>query len=383
MRLKECFASLLLISSSLCLTLVTIEIFAFVYDLSYPAQARPWKEYRLSIPAPNENANYNIPKLVKENAAVEWETSLEFGFIPKDTHGEYINILDGYRKTTGNLFSARNKIFFFGGSTMMCTEVPDNLTLPSYFSRILLKANIFDYEVINVGATSISIRHQYNRLLDTKLKSGDIVVFMDGWNDIMQTLWHQNPNDTMISYNREQIAALGLIARFMLVLYEKFSDQSIFVRRFLNPYKPGHREVTLSDDYLREFFTNYLEAINSSSGWVSSKGGEFFHFLQPSLYTVKNMTNYEKKLLRNRYLNGGGSLSEQSGIRIANRGYELLRKASSLAYQSEINAFDITKAFDNRKSEIFLDSVHVNEHGNEILAKEIFEYIDKYYFQKL
>jgi hypothetical protein len=51
-------------------------------------------------------------------------------------------------------------------------------------------------------------------------------------------------------------------------------------------------------------------------------------------------------------------------------------RASSIELKNlKIKSFDLTKIFDDRKDEVYLDAVHVSDVGNEIIASSIFELI--------
>lgn len=185
---------------------------------------------------------------------------------------------------------------------------------------------------------------------------------MDGGNDIYQTLYAQNPTGNMIQYNREQLESAGTYTKAILFIYDNLGAHSTFVRRFLNPFKSKYRDVTISNSTLEN---DYFDSIIQAHDYAKSKGASFYHFLQPSIYTVAQLTPYESDLLKNEYLN----LKKMPEI--YREGYPRLRKASQKAGKLGVNTFDISSAFDKRQSEIFLDPLHVNEVGNELLATAI------------
>lgn len=359
----------LLVIVSILFALLVVEFSArFFEKISPPIAQQQWREFRLTKPAPYKNAGYDILKIIDESSKVGWKTDPNNGFIPNDFSGDYINTKDGYRRTVGNPISPKSRVWFFGGSTVICYEVPDNFTVPSFFSQLAntgLGGNL-NLEIINVGATTITIHHQLYRLTtSTDVKKGDVVIFMDGVNDIFQTLLFQNPTGNMIQHNREQIELAGAYTKTILYIYDKLSPYSIFVRRFLNPFKPSYLEVSISQDMLNKLEDDYFTSIMRANDYAKSKGASFYHFLQPNIYTVDKLTAYEKDLLKNEQLN------LKMLPKIFQEGYPRLRKASQKAGQLGVNTFDISTAFDKRQSEIFLDPVHVNEVGNELLATEI------------
>lgn len=348
-------------------TLFLAELSARVLEkISPPPIQQQWREFRLSKPVPYKNASYDIAKILDEAHQVGWKTDPNYGYLPNDFSGDYINTKNGYRRTVPNPVSPERRVWFFGGSTVICFEVPDSLTVPSHFSRLANARFGGKLEIINAGATTVTIHHQLYRLrTSTNIRKGDVVIFMDGVNDIVQTLLLQNPTGNMIQHNREQLESAGSYTKTILYVYDNLGSYSTFVRRFLNPFKPKYLDVTISSDLLNTLENNYFASIMQANDYAKSKGASFYHFLQPNVYTVAKLTPYETDLLKNEYLN------LKKFPEIFHDGYPRLRTASQKAGKLGVNTYDISTAFDKRQSEIFLDPVHVNEIGNELLATEI------------
>lgn len=95
----------------------------------------------------------------------------------------------------------------------------------------------------------------------------------------------------------------------------------------------------------------------------------FIHVLQPCLYSIRNPSKYESGLLANGWLYPG-ELHSVFAV-----GYPLSRQQVRKARELGVSSYDVSSAFDHRKSEIFLDFCHVNHVGNEILAERIAELI--------
>jgi lysophospholipase L1-like esterase len=357
----------LLILGSILISLLVVELAVRGLNKVVPPPARSWLEYRSAIPLPYKESPFDVSKLIAEALKLDWVTDKEFGYRPKDFHGEYINIENGYRRTVGNAPNPTKRIWVFGGSTIICVEVADAYTVPSHLSKMANAKFGNHFEVINSGATTISSRHQLYRLKHaTDLKKGDLVVFMDGWNDISQSLYYDNPSGNMIESNREQIAAAGLGSRIILQIYTKLGPYSAFVSRFLNPFKPEYKDIHVSEEALDAFQSDYLEIMKETNEYVKSKGAKYYHFLQPSIYTLKQPSMYEKYLMG---LLAQGYLIPKPLIEISKQAYPRLQSATQMAIELGINAYDITGAFDHKSSEVYLDPVHVNEVGNRILAE--------------
>lgn len=363
-------SNLLLVVLSIVTTVIAVEIIARVLNIVSPPQIKTLKEYRLSKPGPYPNSKYDIRELWRETEQLGWVTDATFGYTPKDFSGQHINIKNGYRRTTGNPPHADHRIWFYGGSTVICLEVPDEYTLPSHFAQLVnsIKGASKSFEIINAGASSITIKHQLNKLRTySDLKKGDIVIFMDGHNDIVQTLIYQNPNGTMIQHNREQIASLGFVSRTMLYVYDKMEPYSAFVSRFLNPFEPAYMQASINEKLLDTLETDYFNAIVQANEFALSKGATFFHFLQPSMFTTSNLAPNEKKILDNAYI------TEKSAAEAYRLGFPRLVRANQKTIDHGIKSFDISGAFKNRQQAIFVDCLHLNEDGNAILAAEIYK----------
>lgn len=353
---------------SMVATLILVEIVSRVLNEVSPPPIKTLKEYRLSKPGPYPNSKYDISELWHEAERLEWATDATFGHTPKDFSGQYINIQNGYRRTTGNPPDADHRIWIYGGSTVICVEVPDEHTLPSQFALLVNSARGNKFEIINAGASTVTIKHQLNKLLAySDLKKGDIVIFMDGINDIVQSLIYGNPNGTMIQHNREQIASLGFISRTMLYVYDRMEPYSAFVGRFLNPFKPPYKQVTISEKLLDALEDDYFKTIVQAHEFTSSKGATFYHFLQPSMFTTSDLSPDEKKILENAYI------TEKSAAEAYRLGFPRLVRAHQKAFGRGINSYDISGVLENRSHAIFVDAGHLNEDGNAILASEIFK----------
>ena len=328
---------------------------------------RTWIELAKSFPPPFKDADYDIDLLTLERMNLGWSAGDDYGYQPKDAKGTYINIENGLRITTGVPAKAQNRVWVFGGSTIICTEVPDLYTIPSQIQKLLNENFLASSQVINLGATSLTTKHQLWRLMNNAkgIKKGDIIVFYDGVNDIIQSLYYKNPTGTMINANREQIDQSAYLQKIIFYLYGKYSKHSAFVRRFLYPFDPEERNVNLSVELVTQLKQSYFENIVEASRYAKKKGATFFHFLQPSLYTVSSLTAWEQQLISN------GWLFPKELKNIYAVGYPALREAVVDLQNRGVVSFDISDALNGRKHEIFFDFVHVNQNGNELIAQAI------------
>lgn len=366
--------NVLLVLFSIAFGLLGIEFLTRVLDQVSPKPARSWRESRLALPLPYKKSPFSVEKLIAEAEQITWKTDRDYGYRPDNFSGELINIENGFRRTINNPSFAERRMWIFGGSTIICLEVPDAYTIPSQLSALVNAQSENQFEVINSGASTITSRHQLFKLKNsTTLKKNDIVVFMDGWNDIAQSLYYNNPMGNMIEKNRQQIETASFSEKLILELYVKYGESSAFIRRFLNPFRPEEKEITITENNLQVFEKDYLETMIHTHEYVKSKGAKYFHFLQPSVSTLKQPTTYEKILIDQL---AQGYLIPKPLIKISHQAYPRLQNASQDARKMGINAFDITDAFDHKTTDVYLDSVHVNEVGNRILAEGIWARVE-------
>ena len=363
LKSKERIINAAVALASIALVMATLEGGTRILDAVSPMPARSWTEYRLRIPPPYQGAAYEVPELIEEAKAVTWRTGPDFGWLPEDRSGRYINIEGGRRKTTGSGAEHPHHIWMFGGSTMMGAEVPDDMTIPSALQRHVDEGN-GGFTVENLGSTTITSMHQLFKLRTmTPVKAGDVVVFYDGVNDVIQSLYYQAPGGTMAAADRRTIDNIPRPVRWV---YSALDGRSSFVHRFLSPISPAAVTMQVTDEEIVALEESYLSTIREADAFTRARGATFLHFLQPNLYTVSRPSPYEQSVLENGWLYPIG-LKQVYAV-----GYPALRRAMHRAAAAGIRSVDISDAFDRRTREIFLDFCHVTEQGNELAAAAIF-----------
>lgn len=98
--------------------------------------------------------------------------------------GTNYSMFDGIRSTTDAINSSdQMKLFLFGGSTVLCEEVPDRLTNASILQR-MLNSLPESVQVFNYGASGATSIDRVQMLIqDTKIEKDDVVIFYFGDND--------------------------------------------------------------------------------------------------------------------------------------------------------------------------------------------------------
>jgi len=336
-------------------------------------------EFRKSVPAPYSDSDYDVKSFIDESYNLPgWDTPLNSRLlIPRNFQGRYISIDKGVRHTTDQPSTFDNVIYVFGGSTIFNNEVPDRYTVTSFLQRLVNDNSSKRYKVENYGATSVVSSQELERLKLIQLQKGDMVIFFNGANDSYISIYNRDPDGWIVGEINNILFEKDWLSNFLVKIHTKLKSYSIFVSVFLSPYdyryEPthfrDHQEVeALAIKMRAKFVRNISEAANYT---IASKAN-FFHFLQPTLFTVKQSSLYEYQLRKNSYLISAGI--DKTLI----EGYKALTPAiEELKRDYGVLSFDITNIFDKRPSgeEFFLDWVHVTEKGNEVIANAIFEKI--------
>ena len=239
------------------------------------------------------------------------------------------------------------RLILFGGSTVLCEEVPDRLTNASFLQRLLNEAKQ-NIRVINYGAsgaTSIDRARVLMEFSDTL--EGDFIVFYFGDND---SGWidHRTgkPSEQLIWLPIRVLRALSDVgsetAKWM---YGEFAPRSF------------HKFSRLAVE-------DTIGALNHAFEHCENINARMIAVLQPNLYTLLTKSEYEKKLER-RF-----SRDMKTLVIDAYKKYEIWIKTVPYCVSA-------THIFDNAPAPVFLDWAHVNARGNELIAEFIFEELKK------
>src|SRR5690242_1101558 len=96
---QRAIGNALLVLASLATTLIAVEGATRAFDFFSPPPARSWFEFRLRLPPPYRNVPYDVAELIEESRSLAWRTDPDFGWLPEDRTGRYLNIHDHRRVT--------------------------------------------------------------------------------------------------------------------------------------------------------------------------------------------------------------------------------------------------------------------------------------------
>ena len=341
------------------LTIILVFLIAVDFTTSLFIERTGHKEFRIQQPEPYINAKYFSKDFIDESFAQPggWLLDKTFGGVkPNNFEGNWINVRNNKRVTINEQRNYSRNIYLFGGSTVYSGEVPDNLTIASQLAS--LGANNYSYKVVNMGATSIHSAQQFGRLkAEINLSDGDVIIFYDGVNDVLQRIIYGNHEGYMIgnpkkeSFWIRQLRSKNKYSSILFIFYSKIIENT--------KETPSTLINTSVDNYV-----NTLAAVNK---YVKSQGGSFYHFLQPTLFTKKNLNEYEKLLIEKGY-----PFVPAQFIQDFKRAYPLISdKLDTVEF-----SYSLVDAFNNLEKSPYLDFCHVTHIGNKIIAENIWNKIN-------
>ena len=331
------------------------------FYVPYPTQ----KEYRLLRPEPYINSLYFSKDFIEKSfeepgGYLKINTNPPI-IIPNNYTSTHLNVKDHKRVTTEQPQIYDFKILLFGGSTVHNPEVPDNLTIASQLQAILNQNNL-KILVENYGVSSIHAGEQFQRLIyDAKIKKNDIVIFYDGYNDVIQRIYLGKISGAISDESFNAPYYIRFVRRYKShSALLRWIDSEIFTKKDFN------ENLKFSFIAAKQYRT-ILEDVHK---YVSSNDAKFLHFLQPNLFTKFPLNKYEEDLLKK-----VGSEMVPFGVK------EVVEDAYP-KFKNELKKLnfstDLSDAFNTLEISPYLDVCHVTEAGNKIIATKIYEQIQRY-----
>lgn len=269
-----------------------------------------------------------------------------------------INVTEeGFRVTINKALDKNKtskKIYFLGGSTTFCLEVPDELTIASILSENLNKIKNKNYYTLKNYSVSAFVSDQEVILLTqmlTKGETADIFIFYHGTNDIFNKVSKGKPHYLYDSFNRISFSAsllktLSPVVNHFAVV-RLFKPQEIFI---LN------KELLRANAKL--MIVRYVQNLQFIKKLSQSYNFKYLCLWQPNIFSTNKKLTEEELSIRDRYSN-------------LQNGFEIVNQLINDYNIKEDNFINITNAFDDIEESIFLDFAHVTSIGNEAIARRI------------
>jgi hypothetical protein len=314
------------------LMLAGVELIAHA-TLPQPLSFRAAMELR---PPPYQNSTYWSPEFVQERFEVAGKLNLgSEGFTTLDYSGQYYNVVNGQRVTTGQPSNYTNTIYLTGASNIFDIEVPDNYTIASQIQAIVGE----EYRVENLGVIAMGNHQIAQRIRSLSLIPGDIVILYEGWNDYKGVIpkivdAHKTPLCRMLeaTFFVRRSLALKTVCRWNAVIEP--SDQQFI-------------------DQLRE---DIITTIQSAEAYTEEAGAEFLYVLPPFLLTKPGLSDYETHLL--------------TDMDTMTREFAAFGPQIPLIDLSPLDPLNLQHLLDDEDN-VFVSHYHVNERGDSLIAQAI------------
>lgn len=164
------------------------------------------------------------------------------------------------RVTTDQPVHFLHTLYVFGSSTVWGAYVDDEHTIPSYLQRAF-NAHSFSWRVVNAGQPSIPIAMEYYWLTQADLKSGDLVIFLDGAVDLNAAL-----DDAQRDW-RASMPSCQLSQHLPLVTLSLLCNE----------------QTTGRSPYIYSEMTHYRQTLDKAVGYAGGKGVRLIHVMQPAM----------------------------------------------------------------------------------------------------
>jgi len=377
LRSRERLLNAVVVGISSLAALCLVESSARVYRHFHPQPPNNQYAFREGQPLPYRGAWYFSDQFVEEmfRQPNGWFIRPNSRLIfPGDFHGRYFNIEQGRRRTTDSPPQPQHRVWVVGGSAIYSGEVPDSETIPSHLQRLLNRRQPGSWSVENLGSITVTTAQQLELLRTLPIAPGDIVIFFDGVNDVVQGIYTGDPQGWVAGENRRQLQGAGPLKALLVRINAKYlaallQRRSAFFGSVLggilnrgNLIRRPHladpvRVAELARETARLFRLNLEEARRFSE----ARGAALVHFLQPEIYASARRTPYEERLVNNFYINPNGLETAFAA------GYPLLREAEASLGGASL---DLSTLLTDRLpgEEFYLDFCHVNHAANARIA---------------
>ena len=296
-----------------------------------------------------EDDGSNALKLALEDASNKYGHANSFHLQKVNFSESNLSFVDGWRATTDQPPNSDGNVYVFGGSTIQCCEVSDAHTICSYLQRLLNQASI-PLRVQNRGVSGMTVNSNKIELMKTTLSANDWVIFYFGVNDAKL--------DTYVQVAKKPfywIPGYTKILGFLRIILKLRVAEWIW----LETVKPADRTLKNASRNA----TNISENLAEASEYVSRSGAKFLALLQPNVFT--------KKVYSSRDL----EIHKRSKI---NPKIVKLQYNEYLRVLQDKNWFNnIVDALDSQTSTSYLDWNHLDNKGNELVAKSIFDFVER------
>lgn len=249
--------------------------------------------------------------------------------------------------------------WFFGGSTMWGEGSDDRHTIPALFN-----AQFPQYKVNNYGQLAYNSRQELDALISAYSKgdSADLVIFYDGVNDaafLCPKEITELPAHRLVPMYRDKLYTGNAKVAKEIVAKIFFDNILILVNRNRATQESPYDCLTnpKKAEQIAEIMMRNWELAHEI---VTNRGGRFIAILQPAAFVGNPKLDHLE-------------LDEDLGKNFAAVYRHLKEKIKE---RNHPWIFDLSDKFDGDET-IYIDFCHVSPNGNEIIAREISNLVEK------
>ncbi len=286
--------------------------------------------------------------------------------------GAMINVdAEGNRKTWNRTTTNAVKVFVFGGSTIWGTAARDDQTIPSLLSKQLKEQYGKDVLVTNFGESGY-VSTQEVILLEQLLRQGkipDVVIFYDGANDTFSALQNKIAGIPQNEDKRRQdFLPLGQKFQHLTIERIKGTATGRFITQvadklqspqLLLPMKPEDR-----DRLANQVIDVYLANLQIIGALAKSYNFKYAFYWQPVIFSKSRPTEFEERI----------RFDKDDYRHFFEDTYKKLEERTTETPSALVN---MSRAFNDTASGLFIDFCHVTEAGNAKIATAIAKDVSK------
>lgn len=323
----------------------------FIYTSGNKEKEKQYNNQHLIRPDSSREMNQQLVDEMGKANAFEFDAWLQFR--NKPISGKYVNVSGYVRKSVPEFISKGTdtlRIWFFGGSTMWGFNVTDEETIPSKFAQLYQQSANYtkSLHVINFG-TRAYISFQEFKLLQDRLlfeSSPDVVIFLDGLNDVISSPTPLFREPLYTGYMREYFKGNFPIARG-----KNISDS---MQKHYQQYP-----FLSMNEIASTLLNNYILTIKGVE--QTGKSYEFYSLFVWQPVPYYNYPNQKKD-----------PVCDKDSFPV----YKLLNPTIKLLYQTMDNSLYLADMLDGSMALPFIDRVHYSPAMNEAIAQRLIQKLD-------
>ena len=284
--------------------------------------------------------------------------------------GKYITVNDdSSRKTWSppiNTSKPIYHIFMFGGSTLWGWGARDDYTIPSLIAKILHAKYNVQAQITNFGELGYVSTQEIIRFIKEIRQNNipQLVIFYDGLNDVFSGLQSGRPGIAHNEFKREKEFKDSVVRK----IYDSLIEHSTLYKVIFRIFGRNNAEIQSNlatpealNNLSEEIISVYKGNISIINAIASSFKIKTLFYWQPVIFTKKDITIFEKSF------ENIHSYSKQLYINTNEKADDI----------RETNFYNISDILSGYGASFYIDPWHIDEKGNEVVAKKIAEDISK------